>query len=83
MGLSIKNEEVERLVRKLSQETGRGITEVIRIALEEKYEKVRRSRRGTGVFEEILSISERCGSLPPLDSRTPEEILGYGEHGAL
>lgn len=83
MALSIKNDEVERLVRELSRETGRGVTETIRVALEEQYDKLRRSRRGRGVYDEIRDIARRCGALPDLDSRSAEEILGYNERGTL
>ncbi len=83
MALSIKNEEVERLARELSRDTGRGVTETIRVALEEQYDKLRRSKRGCGVYDEIRDISRRCGALPELDVRSAEEILGYNERGAL
>ncbi len=81
MGLSIKNDEVEQLVRKIAAETGEGITETIRTALEEHFEKIRRAKRGPGMFDEIRSISKRCGALPTIDGRTPDEILGYNEQG--
>ena len=31
--------------------------------------------------EELRVIGERCATLPVLDSRTPEEIIGYDERG--
>ncbi len=31
--------------------------------------------------DEIVAIGKRCASLPVLDPRSPEEILGYDEHG--
>ncbi len=35
-------------------------------------------------LEEILmEISRRCSSLPDLDTRSAEEILGYDEKGAF
>ena len=33
--------------------------------------------------ETLMAISRRCSSLPDLDSRTAEEILGYDEKGAF
>lgn len=32
-------------------------------------------------FGEIMAIAEHCANLPVLDSRHPDEILGYDEHG--
>ncbi len=31
----------------------------------------------------LLEISRRCGSLPDLDPRSADEILGYDEHGTF
>jgi antitoxin VapB len=81
MGLSIKNDEVEQLVRKIAAETGEGITETIRTALEEHLEKIRRAKRGPRLFDEIRSISKRCSALPTLDTREADEILGYDDRG--
>lgn len=83
MALSIKNEEVERLVRDLARETGRGVTETIRFALQEEYDRLRRSRRGGSLYDDIGDIGRRCGALPDLDTRTPDEILGYNDQGVL
>lgn len=31
----------------------------------------------------LLEISRRCGSLPDLDPRSADEILGYDDHGTF
>jgi hypothetical protein len=31
--------------------------------------------------EELRAISERCAALPDHDKRSPEEIVGFDEHG--
>jgi hypothetical protein len=31
--------------------------------------------------EELLAISDRCARLPDFDTRPPDEIIGYDEHG--
>lgn len=82
MALSIKNEEVEQLVRRISAETGEGITETIRSALEQHFEKIQRAKRGPNLFDEIRAISKRCAALPTLDIRDADEILGYDNRGA-
>ena len=83
MALSIKNEEVERLVRTLSKETGKGVTEIILSALKVQYEKQQRAKQAPSLYEEVLDIAQRCGNLPILDPRPPEQILGYDEKGGL
>jgi hypothetical protein len=43
--------------------------------------KIRRSV--PDLTETLLTISRRCRSLPDLDGRSVEEILGYDENGAF
>ncbi len=31
--------------------------------------------------DELLDIGERCAGLPDLDSRSPDEVIGYDEQG--
>jgi antitoxin VapB len=81
MPLSIKNDTTERLARQLASETGESLTEAIQKALEERWARLktkRRSRILTGQLEDLL---RRVDTLPTLDSRPAEEILGYDEHG--
>jgi antitoxin VapB len=35
--------------------------------------------RTIGLADEIIEISDHCASLPALDDRTADEILGYDE----
>ncbi len=43
--------------------------------------RVRRERSRRRLADEIDEIGRHCASLPVLDSRPAEEILGYGENG--
>ncbi len=81
MPISIRNEKAESLAREVAQETGESITQAITMALEERLARVRGSRTARSLVAEIMEISRRCSSLPTLDSRTDEEILGYGGNG--
>ena len=81
MPLSIKNDDTERLARKLADETGESITEAIRIALEERWERVKSRRRGRVVAAQIGDLLRRVDAMPDLDARSPEEMLGYDENG--
>lgn len=81
MALSIRNERAEQLAREITQLTGDNMTAAIIMALEEKLERLRRFRRANSKLEEIMVISRRCSALPDLDTRSPDEILGYDEHG--
>ena len=81
MPLSIKNETTERLARQVAGETGESITEAIQKSLEERWERLKERRRGRVLTRQIEDILRRVDALPILDDRSPEEILGYDEHG--
>ena len=81
MALSIRNERAEQLAREIAQLTGYNMTSAIIMALEEKLERLRRFRTVNSKLDEIMAISRRCSALPDLDTRSPDEILGYDEHG--
>ena len=83
MALSIKNEATEHLARSVAAETGETLTEAIRIALEERFERIRGRRTGPDLAARLMAISDRCGRLPDRDSRTTDEILGYDEVGTF
>lgn len=81
MALSIKNEKVDRLVRELAELTQESFTDAIMHALEERLVRLKGRRSPKDTVHDILSISRRCASLPDLDTRSPEEILGYDDDG--
>jgi antitoxin VapB len=83
MALSIKNDTAEKLARQVASETGESLTEAIIHSLEERLERLKGRRSAPDVLENILSISRRCSSLPDLDSRDADEILGYDELGTF
>lgn len=81
MALSIKNPEADRLARELATRTGESLTDAVVIALRERLARETGRARVVPLREELAAIRQRCASLPVLDSRTPDEILGYDEHG--
>jgi antitoxin VapB len=82
MPLSIKMPEADRLARRLANATGETITIAVFLAIRERLERVERKRMNkAALLEEIRAISHHCASLPVLDTRSEDEILGYDEHG--
>jgi antitoxin VapB len=76
MPLNIKSAETDRLARELAAETGETLTEAVRRALAERLERCR--RRGPKTRRLALrELRERVSTLPRLDARTDDEILGY------
>ena len=81
MPMSIKSLEVERLAREVAARTGESLTGTIQKALEERLERLEAQRRKQTVVFQLEDILRRVDQLPVLDSRTPDQILGYDEHG--
>ena len=82
MPLSIKNAEADKLARELAERTGESITQAVITALRERL--VREQRRDEAIdslVDEVMDIGRHCAALPLLDARSPNEIIGYDEHG--
>jgi antitoxin VapB len=81
MALSIKDPETERLARTLAKLTGENITTATRRAIEERLRRVGGRGRRAALLEDMAEIRRRWSAMRVLDDRTPEEIVGYDEHG--
>lgn len=83
MALSIRNSQAEKLAREVAAISGENLTQAIMHALEERLERLTGRRITTDIVQEIMTISQRCSSLPDKDKRSPEEILGYNQSGII
>lgn len=83
MGISLKNDRAEKLARQVAAETGESLTEAIIHSLEERLERLKRRRSAPDLTETLMAISRRCSSLPDLDTRSADEILGHDDNGAF
>ena len=81
MAISIKSLETERLAREIAAKTGESLTGAIQKALEERLERLQHQRRSQILASQLQEVLCRIDQLPVLDSRTPDEILGYDDHG--
>ena len=81
MVLNIRNRTTEELAATLARLTGETKTQAVTTALRDRLERIRRRRTGRGLADELDAIALHCASLPVLDERAAEDILGYGEHG--
>jgi antitoxin VapB len=82
VALSLKDKETDRLARDVAALTGETLTEAIRKALAERLERERLRRGQLGdLAARLREIGGHCASLPDLDTRTPDEIVGYDETG--
>ena len=82
VSLNIKNPATVALVDELARRRGISKTAAIHEALTER---LHRLGYGSVAQERLLAdmrvIRERVASLPELDSRSDEDIIGYDEHG--
>jgi antitoxin VapB len=81
MALNIRNSEAERLAAELAKQTGETKTEAVTKALRERLARVRRERSQRCLADELEEIAKHCASLPILDPRPADDILGYDRHG--
>ncbi|KPH80697.1 type II toxin-antitoxin system VapB family antitoxin [Bosea vaviloviae] len=61
MGISIKNDEVEALARKLASKHGKGLTEIVHEALREKAE---REAAEPTLWEKLAPLRARVAAMP-------------------
>ena len=81
MALNIRNSETEKLAEALAKLTGETKTEAVKQALQDRLARLRRERARRRLADELDEIALHCARLPVRDSRAPDEILGYDEHG--
>ena len=81
MALNIRNRTTEELAETLAGLTGETKTQAVTKALPDRLERIRRQRSGRSLAEELDDIALHCASLPVLDDRRTDEILGYDENG--
>jgi antitoxin VapB len=80
MAFSIKNPEADRLARQLAAATGETLTEAVIHSLRERLKRYAApADRRTG--DELANLAAKFATLPIQDARTPDQILGYDEHG--
>jgi len=81
MALNIRNSEAEKLAETLAKLTGETKTEAVTKALRDRLARVRRERSRRRLADELDAIGRHCATLPVLDTRAAEAIIGYDEQG--
>jgi antitoxin VapB len=81
MVLSIKDAETDQLARQLARLTGQSITETVKAALRERLQHEQRRRGKRLDRAKISRIVADIATLPVVDNRPPDELVGYDEFG--
>lgn len=80
--LSIADPEAYRLANELAEITGKTPGEAVIEALRERVEKERAAKQERErVIQRVLAIGKEISLLPVLDSRSPDDMIGYNEVG--
>ena len=81
MALNIKDPAADKAVRELAAATGESITTAVTVAARERLERVRGAAPRELRLQALRRIAQQAAALPEFDARTPDEIIGYDEHG--
>ena len=83
MAFTIKDPETHALAHELAQITGESINQAVRTAICEQLRRVRtcQDTEQSGLAHDLDAIALRCAALPDLDSRAPDDIIGYDDRG--
>lgn len=81
MALNIKDDSADRLVRELAAETGESITTAVAVSVRERLERLRGAVPRERRHKDLARIAERSSARRAADTRSAEEILGYGTDG--
>lgn len=80
--LNIKDEETHALAAELARLSGHTMTQAVKEALREKLAQTRLEQQNKErLVKRVMEIAHRIASRPVLDSRSPDEIIGYDEFG--
>jgi antitoxin VapB len=80
MALNVKSAEADRLARELAAVAHESLTEAVTIALRERLGRMRNQQQSE-IVARLRRLSTWYAALPVQDSRTPDELIGYDEHG--
>lgn len=81
MQLNLKNPEAHRLARELADLTGESMSTAVTLALRERLAREQRRRGREGISEKLIAIGQQATRRGIIDSRSPDEILGFDEAG--
>jgi antitoxin VapB len=81
MGVSIKSEEAERKLRRVSRLLGKSMTATVIDLANGRLKEIDAQRDRERIHRSVERIVRRVKALPVLREGTDDELLGYNEHG--
>ena len=83
VSLNIKNPEVHKAAARLARLNGTTITAAVLDALRAELQRKESTRNATNEIRRMEEFARRITAMPLLDTRSDDEILGYGPEGYL
>jgi antitoxin VapB len=81
MGINIKHDRYEQAIRELAASRGLSLTDAIGMAVRNELERDREAQRKSDFMAQVREAQAIYAAAPIRDHRTPDEIIGYDEHG--
>ena len=81
MALSIESDEADRLAQALAALTGESVTDAVIVSLRERLARFRAQNDDRPLAERLMAIGRQYSTLPIVDDRAPDELVGYDEDG--
>jgi antitoxin VapB len=86
MALNIRDPKAHHLAEEVARRTGETLTRAVIVSLEERLQRIGSTDRQSEEEKEarvrrMKELAARFQALPVVDDRSPDEILGYDEHG--
>ena len=84
MSILIRNPKTEKKIRQLAKRKGVTLTDAVDRAMDKELAQLGPPRRKKGRIDrkKVAELLAYFDSLPVDDPRSPDEIIGYDEHGA-
>jgi antitoxin VapB len=80
MSFEIRSPKADALAHELASATGEDVDTAVLKAIEERLARIPR-RLPANRQVDIDALFDRLASMPVVDARTPDEIIGYGPDG--
>ena len=81
MGINIKHDEYERMIRQLAAHRGSSITDAIGVAVRHELEREGVVPAPESFLDRVKRAQALVAAAPVLDMRSADEIIGYNEYG--
>ena len=81
MIVNIGDPKLDQELQALSYDLGQSVNEIVTVAVQEKLNRIRSAKPKKIDWDAVRQIQAEVASMPLLDRRSADEILGYNEFG--